>query len=131
MARTKGSRNRKKTITKGLGDVVEQAIKATGLDKFVDGKDCGCDKRKELLNNVIISRAKVECFTEDEYQKWGEFKKVRTLKITDEQIKLITTLHSKTFNKPLKSICRGCGGSASMLLRMIEQLDKVHEVYDV
>lgn len=43
--------------TKGMGDVIEKITKATGIKKVVDtvskatGKDCGCSKRKEALNN--------------------------------------------------------------------------------
>ena len=43
--------------SKGLGDTIEKITKATGIKKLVDttnkitGKDCGCDKRKETLNN--------------------------------------------------------------------------------
>ena len=42
--------------SKGVGDHVETAIKATGLNVFVKmyekltGKPCGCKKRKEWLN---------------------------------------------------------------------------------
>ena len=47
----------KKKKSKGLGDTIEKITKATGIKKVVDtvakatGKDCGCDKRKETLNN--------------------------------------------------------------------------------
>jgi hypothetical protein len=43
----------------GLGDVVESITKATGIKAVVDkvaevtGKDCGCNKRKEKLNNLF------------------------------------------------------------------------------
>lgn len=43
----------------GLGDVVEAAAKATGVKAVVDkisevtGKDCGCGKRKEALNEAV------------------------------------------------------------------------------
>jgi hypothetical protein len=43
--------------TKGIGDVIEKITTATGIKKVVDtvskatGKDCGCPKRKEALNN--------------------------------------------------------------------------------
>lgn len=42
---------------KGMGDVIEKITTATGIKKVVDtvsrvtGKDCGCAKRKEALNN--------------------------------------------------------------------------------
>ena len=44
---------------KGLGDVVENIAKSTGIKKVVDkvsevtGKDCGCGKRKDTLNRVF------------------------------------------------------------------------------
>jgi len=50
--------------SKGLGDTVEKFTKATGIKKVVDkisektGKDCGCKKRKELLNNMFPYQAK-------------------------------------------------------------------------
>lgn len=40
--------------SKGLGDTVEKITKITGIKKIVEAvsgdKDCGCKKRKELLN---------------------------------------------------------------------------------
>ena len=42
--------------SKGLGDSIERFAQATGIKKIVDtvskvtGKDCGCGKRKEMLN---------------------------------------------------------------------------------
>ena len=45
--------------SKGLGDSIEKLTKATGINKVVDkvnevtGKDCGCNKRKEKLNNLF------------------------------------------------------------------------------
>ena len=37
---------------RGLGDTIERITTATGIKKVVESisKDCGCDKRKELLN---------------------------------------------------------------------------------
>jgi hypothetical protein len=41
---------------KGLGDSIEKITKATGIKKVVNsianktGKDCGCGKRKDVLN---------------------------------------------------------------------------------
>ena len=42
--------------SKGLGDTIEKITKATGVKAVVEavskatGKDCGCQKRKEALN---------------------------------------------------------------------------------
>jgi hypothetical protein len=43
--------------SKGLGDTIEKITTATGVKNVVEkvskatGKDCGCNKRKEILNN--------------------------------------------------------------------------------
>lgn len=51
--------------SKGFGDTVEKFTKATGIKKSVEFiteavgiKDCGCNKRKEKLNNpsLIINK---------------------------------------------------------------------------
>ena len=40
---------------KGLGDTIERFTKATGIKKIVDKipGDCGCNKRKDKLNNLL------------------------------------------------------------------------------
>tara|TARA_R110000803_G_scaffold13048_1_gene36877 strand:- start:53 stop:232 length:180 start_codon:yes stop_codon:yes gene_type:complete len=46
--------------SKGLGDTIAKITEATGIKKVVDtiatktGKDCGCQKRQEKLNNPNI-----------------------------------------------------------------------------
>ena len=53
----------------GLGDIVEQITEATGVKavvKFIAGEDCGCNKRKQKLNEMFPYK-KPECLTEDEY----------------------------------------------------------------
>ncbi len=43
--------------SKGLGDTIEKITTATGIKKAVDtvskvtGRECGCGRRKEKLNN--------------------------------------------------------------------------------
>ena len=43
--------------SKGIGDTIEKITAATGVKKVVEsiskvtGKDCGCAKRKEAMNN--------------------------------------------------------------------------------
>ena len=50
--------------SKGLGDSIERFAQATGIKKVVDtiskatGKDCGCGKRKEILNKKFPYRNK-------------------------------------------------------------------------
>ena len=41
---------------KGLGDTIEKITTATGIKKIVHkmaGNDCGCNKRKQILNKVF------------------------------------------------------------------------------
>lgn len=76
-AENKTSRKRGRPRKKGLGDVTEQVIKSTGLDVFakaytkITGKDCGCQKRKDLLNkkgrelmNLFFQGNKFKCPTD-------------------------------------------------------------------
>ena len=68
---------------KGLGDIVESITEKTGVKKVVKaiskavGVDCGCEKRKEVLNKIefnINTRHKpVRCFTPDRLKSYGEF----------------------------------------------------------
>ncbi len=50
--------------SKGLGDTIEKVTAATGIKKAVEfvtkksGKDCGCNARKEKLNdpNLLVNK---------------------------------------------------------------------------
>jgi hypothetical protein len=48
-----------KNKSKGLGDTIEKITKATGIKKVVKkisevtGKDCGCAKRQDKLNELF------------------------------------------------------------------------------
>lgn len=52
-----------KPVSKGLGDTIAKITHATGLDKLADiyteitGKDCGCSKRQEFLNELAPYRS--------------------------------------------------------------------------
>ena len=49
------------TSGQGLGDTIADITHLTGLDKLADlytqvtGKDCGCQERQELLNQLFPS----------------------------------------------------------------------------
>jgi hypothetical protein len=115
--------------SKGLGDTVEKIIKATGLDTFVEGKDCGCDKRKEYLNKIFPYRFKARCLTEKEYIDYGKFREVRTLNLKHEQIVYLCDLYASVFNKQKWYPCVGCNQVQEML-SIIDKLDKVYESYE-
>jgi len=121
--------------SRGLGDTVEKIIHATGLQIFVEGKDCGCDKRKEKLNELFPYRAKISrCFTEQEHKEWELFKADRTLEmifsseVDVPQINFICELYASVFNRPIWHPCASC--SPKPLKEMIDKLDKVFDSYE-
>jgi len=62
-------KNTKNTKARGLGDTVEKVFKKTGVDKvakFILGEDCGCDRRRDILNRLFPYN-KPECLNEDEF----------------------------------------------------------------
>lgn len=118
--------------SKGLGDVVETITKKTGIKKavelFTDGKDCGCDKRKERLNKLKFKFSPVRCFDEDTYNKWTEFRKKKDGYTLQDQrfiIHCTEMLFARTF-KPFSANCSGCG---KKLGQFIDQIDKVYKEY--
>lgn len=117
--------------SRGLGDTVEKITKATGIKKiveiFVDGKDCGCEKRKEKLNELFPYRFKARCLTEQEYNQWKDFKAIRTLTISKEQVDMVCELYASVFNRQLWKPCASC--SPKPMISMIDKLDKVFDSY--
>lgn len=114
-----------KRKSKGLGDTIEKIIEATG---FVKGKDCGCDKRKELLNKVFPYRSKFRCFTEQEYLDWKQFTAVKTITLTAEQVKFVCDLYASIFSRPVWYPCSSC--SPKPLITMIDKLDTIYGSYE-
>lgn len=63
---------------KGAGDVVEKITEATGIKDavkaFFGDEDCGCDKRKDILNEKLPFRNKaVKCLEEEDYHYLKSF----------------------------------------------------------
>lgn len=117
----------RKKQSRGLGDTIEKVIHATGLDILVEGKDCGCEKRKEQLNKLFPYRFKARCLTEEEYNQWTKFKEERTLKLEWNQIVFVCDLYSSVFNRQKWYPCTSC--SPKPLISIIDKLDKVYEAY--
>jgi hypothetical protein len=112
---------------KGLGDTIEKITEVTGIKavvKAVVGDDCGCEERKHRLNKLFSYKVG-RCLTEEERAAWGEFQAVRTLTITDEQIKFICSLYASAYDVPYYEPCRNC--SPKPLLSMIDKIDRLFE----
>lgn len=107
----------------GLGDAVETFAEVTGIKKIVKaiaGEDCGCNERKEMLNNLFKSNT--ECLTQDEF----EFLKM----IFDTKAKLnapvqnqMQAIYERVFKKRIVSSCISC----SFLTTIYNPLKKLYE----
>lgn len=123
------------TKSKGLGDDIEKVTKKTGVKKAVDwfsektGKDCGCEKRKEKLNELFRYKKNVACMTKNQFDLWSELKKKHNGKIT--QIKsndkeLISSMHAALFNHKKSIPCSSCPG---VWTSWINEIEKVYAKY--
>lgn len=124
------------TVTSGgLGTTVETVLEATGIKKvveiFVKGEDCGCDKRKEKLNQLLPYKFKARCLTEVEYNQWKAFREVRTLKMNWEQVVFVCDLYAGVFSRQKwHPDCMNCSGTIRTLISMIDKIDKVYDTYE-
>lgn len=115
---------------KGLGDVVKSVLEKTGIKKvvelFTDGLDCGCDKRKEILNKIKLQYPFQRCFTEDLYNKWTTFKERPNQElVTHQEQLLIIMVTEHLFARTFKP-CYHCGNE---IKTKIAQIDKVYNEY--
>jgi len=130
--------------TKGVGDVVEKITKKTGVKKvvelFANGKDCGCDKRKEKLNAIRVPRKiTVNCFDENQYNEYKNFIDTRKVKmlgeskgkgtLTVKEVSFVAELYANITNTPIFKPCSTC--SSKPVIRMIEVLDQVFNTYTI
>tara|TARA_S200002703_G_scaffold21913_1_gene18599 strand:+ start:204 stop:620 length:417 start_codon:yes stop_codon:yes gene_type:complete len=110
----------------GLGDQVEKVTKATGIKKavefFADGRDCGCDKRKEILNELFPSK-KPECFTEEEFTLMQMAIDTKKVKFSGEETKEFTAIYNRVFKQRVE--CIPC----SFKNTVWKQLVKVYNQY--
>lgn len=128
--------------TKGAGDIVEKITKKTGVKKvvelFANGKDCGCDKRKEKLNAIRVpKKITVNCFNETQYNEYKNFIDTRKVKmlgaskgkgtLTVKEVSFVSNLYANITNTPPFKPCSTC--SAKPVIRMIEVLDQVFNTY--
>jgi hypothetical protein len=111
------------TKSKGLGDSIEKALKATGIDKVakkVLGDDCGCSDRRDKLNK-LFPYSKVRQFTEDELKIYESVLPRIKGTISGDDQSIMIRLYNKVFNANKKpSSCTPC---------VRETLAKLKKVY--
>ena len=121
-----------KQKAKGLGDTIEQITEATGIKAAVEmfskatGLDCGCDKRKEKLNQLFSYNRNINCLTEKDYNALTELIDPKKSSLTIEEQNTIAEIYYNVFNYRLQlSSCGSCWAGK------IEELRKVYNEYKV
>lgn len=130
--RTKAYKEWKKKFNKentiGLGDVVERVTEATGIKKavkFIAGEDCGCNERKEKMNQIpILKRRNVNCLTEDEYNYLSQWFSNDSNMIRQDDQNKILKIYNRVFNQRRERT--SCG---SCIKTMIDELKILFNQY--
>ena len=94
--------------SQGLGDTVEKITKATGIKKavkFLAGEDCGCDERKEKLNELFRYR-KPECLNESEFDLIKMAIDTKKNKFTPNEQETFKNIYERIFK--VKVECTPC-----------------------
>jgi hypothetical protein len=99
---------------KGLGDTIENITETTGIKKAVKlfsdatGLDCGCDARKEKLNQMFPYRQPTECMSKDQfdlYEGVRGIKKSQPRQYVAQVYPVLAKLHSSLFNHRYNEPC--------------------------
>lgn len=112
----------------GLGDTIEQITTATGIKAAVDwfseqtGIDCGCDARKEKLNQIFRYK-KPECLKKDEYEFIGSI--IGKNVITASQQSVLNNIYNRVFRDNVQAT--SCG---SCLAGRVRELESLYNAYD-
>ena len=113
----------KKNSSKGLGDSIEKALKATGIDKVAKkilGDDCGCEERKKKLNQMFPY---ARPFTEDELSIYESvLPRIQGGRINGQDQDIMIKLYNKVFNANKKA--SSCGSCVKQTLAKLEKVYK-------
>jgi len=125
----------------GVGDSIDKIMRGSGIKRFVkfitNGKDCGCEDRKELFNAYIPYNIKIEnCLTDTQIKDYKNFVDNRTMKLTGngkaqgrltrEEIDFVTGFFAVVFNREKwGATCTNCAGTAKTLVSYVYKLDTV------
>jgi hypothetical protein len=114
-----------KRKSKGLGDTVENVLEATGIAavvKFIAGDDCGCNERKEKLNQRFPY---FNCLTEQEYNYLTELDINNKYSLTPTEQKQILDIYQRVFNKRKSpTTCSSCW------VQIMNDLKAVYATYE-
>lgn len=119
------ARPRKKQA-EGLGDTVENILEATGIAKvakWVLGEDCGCEERKQKLNE-LWRYTKPECLTEDEYKYLDDFFTNLKSSVSPNQQRELLKIYNRVFKQRMQPT--SCG---SCVREIVNKLNKLYAIY--
>ena len=108
--------------SKGLGDTIEKVTKATGIDKIVEavaGDDCGCQDRKDKLNQMFPY---YRTFDEADFKLYEERIKPIGSQISGSEQRLAIDLYQRvTGRRQTFSSCASC------VIKMLEELQTIYD----
>jgi hypothetical protein len=105
--------------SQGLGDTIAKVTEAIGIDKIMPD-DCGCEERKQKLNELFAYKLKVVNCPTKEDENW--FKELNNT-LNNQDRKKLCELYAHTFNLPYFEPCLNC--SPKPYIAMIDSLKKV------
>ena len=98
----------------GLGDTIEQFTEATGIKAGVEklaqaiGWDCGCDARKEKLNQMFPYK-KINCLTEEDYEYLQGWFSIDRYQVSILEQRRLSEVYYNVFNIQLEQTsCDSC-----------------------
>jgi len=95
---------------KGLGDTIAAVTAATGVDKlvkFIAGKDCGCEERKDKLNKLFPYK-KPKCLSESDYNYLDKFFSEPVNSLPPIMQRELSSIYNNVFGSQLQSGCDSC-----------------------
>lgn len=123
-----------KQKSKGLGDSIEKLTEVTGIKKAVEmfseatGIDCGCDERKEKLNNLFPYNRNINCLNESDYNKLTKYLSAQQTTLTAIEQQEVSDIYFNVFNYRLQiSSCASCWKGKLDELRRVYNEYKINE----
>lgn len=117
----------KEANSKGAGDVIETITEKTGIKKlvkFIAGEDCGCDERKQKLNQKVRFQI-AKCPTEQQYNFMKDlFSRKQITILKSEEQRQVNTILNDVFNRRLTHT--SCG---SCLRNRVNDLKQLYNSY--
>ncbi len=116
----------RKKQAEGLGDTVENILEVTGIAKvakWVLGEDCGCEERKQKLNE-LWRYTKPECLTEDEYKYLDDFFTNLKSSVSPNQQRELLKIYNRVFKQRMQPT--SCG---SCVREIVNKLNKLYAIY--